>query len=120
MFKLFDIKQKGSVGLDSFLRNLGILCRGTIDERNNFLFKLHDLSDEGKIPKENMYTLFRSLPPTLLIVMWRRIFGTKLPDEVGVENKNDDISKEYDDNYITTLVDDAYEKVDINNVFFFR
>lgn len=114
MFKLFDTRQTNTVNQDSFLKNLAILCRGTKEQRNKFLFKLHDLADEGSIPEENMYTLFRNLPSLLLVVIWRRAFGTKLPGEVEGSDllQLDKVSKEYDDGYVRALVHNIFEKVD--------
>ncbi len=44
LFYLFDTKETGVVDFEEFLQGMATCCRGTPQERANFLFTLYDLN----------------------------------------------------------------------------
>ncbi len=61
LFDAFDFKQDGEIDYEEFLFGIACYARGDNEDKVNFVFKLFDLSTDGKISRSEMETLLVSV-----------------------------------------------------------
>ena len=54
LFAAFDRKSNGVIDYEEFISGLGLLSRGSTDEKVNFLFHMYDLKGDGAVSREEL------------------------------------------------------------------
>ncbi|GMT36293.1 hypothetical protein PFISCL1PPCAC_27590 [Pristionchus fissidentatus] len=55
LFETFDNDGNGTINFQEFVRALSVLCRGTIDEKLDWLYKLYDPKDKGEVTWHRLF-----------------------------------------------------------------
>ncbi|XP_062514464.1 uncharacterized protein LOC134190064 [Corticium candelabrum] len=61
MFRALDTSGNGSVDFDEFVSGLSCCCRGSLEEKLNFSFRLQDINRDGHVTKEEMIAVVCAL-----------------------------------------------------------
>ncbi|XGW11048.1 hypothetical protein V3C99_012501 [Haemonchus contortus] len=61
LFATFDNDGNGTINFQEFVRALSILCRGTMDEKLDWLYKLYDPKDKGEITWHRLFYVITSM-----------------------------------------------------------
>ncbi|CAF1076133.1 unnamed protein product [Adineta ricciae] len=54
LFSVLDRNHKGTFTFDDYILTLSVLCRGTIDEKLRWIFRLYDINGEGSITRDSV------------------------------------------------------------------
>ncbi|GFT22232.1 kv channel-interacting protein 4 [Nephila pilipes] len=92
VFRTFDQNRNGAITFKDFIQCLSLMCRGTIQEKLQWAFKLYDLNGDGRITKKELTDIVCSV----YALMGRRSFS-------GAEEKA-----------LRDHVDKTFLKMDIN------
>uniref|UniRef100_A0A1I7U0Q6 EF-hand domain-containing protein n=1 Tax=Caenorhabditis tropicalis TaxID=1561998 RepID=A0A1I7U0Q6_9PELO len=57
LFETFDNDGNGTINFQEFVKALSILCRGTMDEKLDWLYKLYDPKEKGEITWDRLFML---------------------------------------------------------------
>ncbi|CAM2698656.1 unnamed protein product [Rotaria socialis] len=57
IFSTFDLRSSGIVTFEDFLIGLSTLCRGTIEDRLKWVFKLYDTKKTGRLTKDDFHVI---------------------------------------------------------------
>ncbi|CAF1495734.1 unnamed protein product [Rotaria magnacalcarata] len=60
LFSIFDRNHKGTFTFDDYILTLSVLCRGTLDEKLRWIFRLYDINGEGLLTRENVTKIIAS------------------------------------------------------------
>ncbi|KAK5976882.1 Neuronal Calcium Sensor family [Trichostrongylus colubriformis] len=60
LFDTFDNDGNGTINFQEFVKALSILCRGTMDEKLDWLYKLYDPKDKGEITWHRLFYVITS------------------------------------------------------------
>jgi Ca2+-binding EF-hand superfamily protein len=60
LFSVMDRNHKGTFTFDDYILTLSVLCRGTLDEKLRWIFRLYDINGEGQLTRENMSEIILS------------------------------------------------------------
>ncbi|CAF4008433.1 unnamed protein product, partial [Rotaria sordida] len=60
LFTIMDRNHKGTFTFDDYIITLSVLCRGTIDEKLRWIFRLYDINGEGQLTRENITEIISS------------------------------------------------------------
>eukprot|EP01138_Halocafeteria_seosinensis_P010784 gb/GECG01011014.1/.p1 GENE.gb/GECG01011014.1/~~gb/GECG01011014.1/.p1 ORF type:complete len:1451 (+),score=219.92 gb/GECG01011014.1/:1-4353(+) len=71
LFTLFDKDESGVINYEEFIFGLAIWCRGTVEERMEFLFNMYDLNGDGYVSKADLRTMLNHLPREVVRTMDR-------------------------------------------------
>ncbi|CAD6184994.1 unnamed protein product [Caenorhabditis auriculariae] len=61
LFDTFDNDGNGTINFQEFVKALSILCRGTMDEKLDWLYKLYDPKDKGEVTWHRLYYVITSM-----------------------------------------------------------
>ncbi|CAL1284581.1 unnamed protein product [Larinioides sclopetarius] len=92
VFRTFDQNKNGAITFKDFIQCLSLLCRGSIQEKLQWAFKLYDLNGDGRITKKELTDIICSV----YALMGRKSFS-------GAEEKA-----------LRDHVDKTFQKMDIN------
>ncbi|CAF1556287.1 unnamed protein product [Rotaria sp. Silwood1] len=57
IFSTFDLRSSGIITFEDFLIGLSTLCRGTIEDRLKWIFKLYDNKKTGRLTKDDFHVI---------------------------------------------------------------
>ncbi|CAF2719087.1 unnamed protein product [Rotaria sp. Silwood2] len=57
IFSTFDLRSSGIVTFEDFLIGLSTLCRGTVEDRLKWIFKLYDNKKTGRLTKDDLHVI---------------------------------------------------------------
>lgn len=60
IFCFFDQNLNGFIDFEEFAMGLSVLCKGSLDEKIKAAFHGYDISQTGKISKENLHSMFKA------------------------------------------------------------
>ncbi|NXH59198.1 EFCB1 protein, partial [Rhabdornis inornatus] len=60
VFSIFDRDNDGSITVVEWVEGLGVLLRGTLEEKMKFCFTIYDLNGDGYISKEEMFQMLKN------------------------------------------------------------
>eukprot|EP00736_Rhodelphis_marinus_P007849 Rmarinus@m.1239 len=84
LFNLFDTKRTGVIDYEEFVCGLSICCRGTVDEKIEWVFNVHDINDTGSIDREDLTSMLSGIPPSALkMLLIHDVENDGLPHLVG-------------------------------------
>ncbi|KAF8356070.1 ncs-4 [Pristionchus pacificus] len=55
LFETFDNDGNGTINFQEFVRALSVLCRGTLDEKLDWLYKLYDPKEKGEVTWHRLF-----------------------------------------------------------------
>ncbi|CAB3399885.1 unnamed protein product [Caenorhabditis bovis] len=61
LFETFDNDGNGTINFQEFVKALSVLCRGTIDEKLEWLYKLYDPKGKGEISWDRLFYVITSM-----------------------------------------------------------
>ncbi|CAF0735025.1 unnamed protein product [Adineta steineri] len=61
LFAVIDRNHRGTFTFDDYILTLSVLCRGTIDEKLRWIFRLYDINGDGQLTRENVAEVILSL-----------------------------------------------------------
>lgn len=61
LFAAFDRKKNGVIDLEEFVSGLGLIVRGDLEEKINFLFTMYDLKGDGFVSRKELSTMLNSV-----------------------------------------------------------
>ncbi|WKY16895.1 hypothetical protein Q1695_001478 [Nippostrongylus brasiliensis] len=61
LFDTFDNDGNGTINFQEFVKALSILCRGTMDEKLDWLYKLYDPKDKGEVTWHRLFYVITSM-----------------------------------------------------------
>lgn len=61
LFDTFDNDGNGTINFQEFVKALSVLCRGTLDEKLDWLYKLYDPKDKGEITWHRLFYMITSM-----------------------------------------------------------
>ncbi|KAE9413325.1 hypothetical protein Angca_003696 [Angiostrongylus cantonensis] len=61
LFDTFDNDNNGTINFQEFVKALSVLCRGTIDEKLEWLYKLYDPKGKGEITWQRLFYVITSM-----------------------------------------------------------
>ncbi|CAI2356401.1 unnamed protein product [Caenorhabditis sp. 36 PRJEB53466] len=61
LFETFDNDGNGTINFQEFVKALSILCRGTMDEKLEWLYKLYDPKEKGEITWDRLFYVITSM-----------------------------------------------------------
>ncbi|KAJ1350426.1 hypothetical protein KIN20_006214 [Parelaphostrongylus tenuis] len=61
LFDTFDNDNNGAINFQEFVKALSVLCRGTIDEKLEWLYKLYDPKGKGEITWQRLFYVITSM-----------------------------------------------------------
>ncbi len=70
LFAAFDKKNEGFIRYVDFFSSLAVLCRGTWEEKVEFIFKLYDLTGSNTIAKKELLALINHVPKNVIELYW--------------------------------------------------
>eukprot|EP00357_Protocruzia_adherens_P016342 CAMPEP_0115019946 /NCGR_PEP_ID=MMETSP0216-20121206/29784_1 /TAXON_ID=223996 /ORGANISM="Protocruzia adherens, Strain Boccale" /LENGTH=753 /DNA_ID=CAMNT_0002391589 /DNA_START=207 /DNA_END=2468 /DNA_ORIENTATION=+ len=68
LFSEFDIKENNCIDYTEFMVGLGKCVRGTEEEKYRVLFKLHDLTGDDYINKNELIMMLHNIPSTVMFL----------------------------------------------------
>ncbi|NXS10601.1 EFCB1 protein, partial [Neodrepanis coruscans] len=60
VFSTFDRSNSGCITLPEWVEGLGVLLRGTLDEKIKYCFMVYDLNGDGYISREEMFQMLKN------------------------------------------------------------
>lgn len=60
VFRFFDSSNDGIIDFEEFVTGLGILCKGSFEERSRHAFAGYDLNEDGYITEDELQKMFRA------------------------------------------------------------
>ncbi|GMT07196.1 hypothetical protein PENTCL1PPCAC_29370 [Pristionchus entomophagus] len=60
LFETFDNDGNGTINFQEFVRALSVLCRGTIDEKLDWLYKLYDPKQKGEVTWHRLFYVIQA------------------------------------------------------------
>ncbi|NXH94989.1 EFCB1 protein, partial [Pachycephala philippinensis] len=60
VFSIFDRDNDGCITVVEWVEGLGVLLRGTLDEKIEYCFQVYDLNSDGYISKEEMFQMLKN------------------------------------------------------------
>ncbi|KAI1242713.1 EF-hand calcium-binding domain-containing protein 1, partial [Lamprotornis superbus] len=60
VFSIFDRDNDGCITVVEWVEGLGVLLRGTLEEKMKFCFTIYDLNGDGYISKEEMFQMLKN------------------------------------------------------------
>ena len=102
VFQAYDVDNNHTVDCDEFIMVLGMLCRGTTEEKLQWMFSVFDMNHDGSITKTEMLCIIRAL-----YKMVRKLKGTNRTPESHVKH----IFKRYDLNEDDLLSLDEFMEI---------
>ncbi|KAJ3083902.1 hypothetical protein HDU99_005033 [Rhizoclosmatium hyalinum] len=60
IFAFFDQDSDGLISFREFVLGLGVMIKGSLDERIEYAFKGYDLNSDGKISREELHRMFKA------------------------------------------------------------
>jgi Ca2+-binding EF-hand superfamily protein len=99
LLNLFDENRDGTIDANEFITSLATCCRGSLDARLMFMFKLYDLNSDGFVSKEELTFFLNQLPK----------------HETNFYNRGDNsysskVASKYTNTY---LIEDAFKTIDV-------
>jgi Ca2+-binding EF-hand superfamily protein len=61
LFNAFDATHSGMIDYESFVTSLALFVRGDLHERLDFLFRIYDIDQNGRITREGLTTVLNSV-----------------------------------------------------------
>ncbi|CAO78719.1 EF-hand domain-containing protein [Caenorhabditis elegans] len=61
LFETFDNDGNGTINFQEFVKALSILCRGTLDEKLDWLYKLYDPKEKGEVTWDRLFYVITSM-----------------------------------------------------------
>ncbi|VDM61498.1 unnamed protein product [Angiostrongylus costaricensis] len=61
LFDTFDNDNNGTINFQEFVKALSVLCRGTVDEKLEWLYKLYDPKGKGEITWQRLFYVITSM-----------------------------------------------------------
>jgi len=68
LFSVFDRDNSGAIDFQEFLTGMGLIYRGTLEEKRRFLFEMYDLDDDGVVTREELFTMLSHIPSAFKIL----------------------------------------------------
>ncbi|UJR31684.1 hypothetical protein I4U23_019165 [Adineta vaga] len=84
LFSIIDRNHKGTFTFDDYILTLSVLCRGTIDEKLRWIFRLYDFNGDGQLTRENI---------TEVIFAFYDLLGTSVQPRVEEQDVQEHIDK---------------------------
>ncbi|CAN0066559.1 unnamed protein product, partial [Ectocarpus sp. 6 AP-2014] len=66
LFHALDSNKSGRISFDDFVVGLAVCCRGTLEEKMQFLFGVYDMNEDGLIGRDELLLMLNQVPRTLL------------------------------------------------------
>ncbi|NXD92859.1 EFCB1 protein, partial [Chaetorhynchus papuensis] len=60
VFSIFDRDNDGCITVVEWVEGLGVLLRGTLDEKIKYCFQVYDLNSDGYISREEMFQMLKN------------------------------------------------------------
>ncbi|KAM4794479.1 calaxin isoform 3-T3 [Cyanocitta cristata] len=60
VFNIFDRDNDGCITVVEWVEGLGVLLRGTLDEKIKYCFQVYDLNGDGYISREEMFQMLKN------------------------------------------------------------
>ncbi|NXS80966.1 EFCB1 protein, partial [Erpornis zantholeuca] len=60
VFSILDKDNDGSIAVAEWVEGLGLLLRGTLDEKIKFCFQVYDLNGDGYISRDEMFQMLKN------------------------------------------------------------
>ena len=68
LFMMFDRKNTGVIDYDEFMCGLAISCRGSWEEKVQFVFNIYDLAGDGSVSRAELTTMLNHVPRAALVM----------------------------------------------------
>jgi len=68
LFSVFDRDNSGAIDFQEFLTGMGLIYRGTVEEKKRFLFEMYDLDDDGVVTRAELFTMLSHIPSAFKIL----------------------------------------------------
>ena len=122
LFAQFDVKGSNYIDFDEFVTGLATVCRGSLDEKIHFIFKMYDVSNDKSVDKQELETLLNQVPKEVLLHSHRLVSGLQGQDDavsisdMDPEEPLQDTEFEEVNNYTNhDMVEKAFEECDLNH-----
>jgi serine/threonine-protein phosphatase 2B regulatory subunit len=99
LLTVFDENRNGCVDVREFISSLAVCCRGSLDERLKFMFKLYDFNDDGFVSKDELTFFLNQLPK----------HEDPNHNDIHVNKYSSKVARKYTN---TFLIEDAFADVD--------
>ncbi|CAK9303814.1 unnamed protein product [Gordionus sp. m RMFG-2023] len=103
IFNTFDKNHSGCVAFEDFVKELSLICKGTMEEKLNWAFNLYDINGDGVISKEEMTKIVFSIYELLY-----NVIDAQEPKEIKRAHHDLEV-------VVKTHVDRIFKKMDINS-----
>ncbi len=70
LFAAFDKRNEGCIPYDDFISALAVLCRGTWEEKVEFIFQVYDINGSNTISKRELSALINHVPKDVIGLYW--------------------------------------------------
>jgi len=111
-FRMFDSDHNGVVNFEEFVRGMAIVMKGTVEQKAELLFRVHDLDCDGQISKME---LFLSLKKSLKTACEMRNAQLKNTGKLLHNSDFNYMQIQPTDDQINKIVDDIFIKADKNH-----
>lgn len=98
LFNAFDVTHSDMIDYESFITGLALFVRGSFKERIDFLFRIYDIDQNGRITREGLTTVLNSVLFAGYLIISSQCDPERISDSIS-----DVISKR-----TKKLVDDAF------------
>jgi Ca2+-binding EF-hand superfamily protein len=66
LFAQFDLKRTGYIDFEEFIVGLSLICRGSQNEKIQFIFNMYDVSKDNTVSRQELTTLLNQIPTDIL------------------------------------------------------
>eukprot|EP00397_Hematodinium_sp_SG-2012_P002308 GEMP01002314.1.p1 GENE.GEMP01002314.1~~GEMP01002314.1.p1 ORF type:complete len:865 (+),score=115.34 GEMP01002314.1:73-2667(+) len=101
LFSVFDRDNSGAIDFQEFLTGMGLIYRGTVEEKKRFLFEMYDLDGDGVVTREELHTMLSHIPSAFKI-----LDAAMEGDRSNIDMSEDPETK----SRIRNIVDSAFKK----------
>jgi Ca2+-binding EF-hand superfamily protein/tRNA A-37 threonylcarbamoyl transferase component Bud32 len=83
LFATFDSKGHGAIDRDEFIAGLGLLARGSVEDKIDFLFRVYDLSSHGYVTRFELTMMLSSVVAAAFEILDATGGGDKFSKELS-------------------------------------
>ncbi|CAN0474007.1 unnamed protein product, partial [Ectocarpus sp. 12 AP-2014] len=66
LFAVFDKKSSGEIDYEEFVCGLAVTCRGSWEEKVEFIFNLYDIHGQGAVNRDELAALLNHVPKSIM------------------------------------------------------
>ncbi|XP_042901188.1 Kv channel-interacting protein 4-like [Parasteatoda tepidariorum] len=94
VFRTFDPNKNGAITFKDFITCLSIMCRGTLQEKLEWAFKLYDINGDGRITKKELTDIVCSVYALMGRKSYSHVEDKALREHVNKTFEKMDINKD--------------------------